>query len=281
MDGPEIPDALFREVVFAIDAGDPGALQRLLSAHPRLPRDRIDCGAGYFRRQHLLWFMAENPVGNGTLPENVAHVARTIVEAAKRQGVDSLREQPDGALGLVRSGRVARECGVPRGLIEVLVDAGAAPDCLTTALAHRELDAAERLLERGASLTLPAAVCTGRTDDVARLPPAASGEDRQLAPARAALDGLAGALAALIDRGVGLDACSPPGFHPHGTALHHAVDSGSLDAVKVLVEAGARLGARDRLRQETPLDWAESLRRVEIGTDLRAMGSGRRDGRPS
>jgi hypothetical protein len=43
--------------------------------------------------------------------------------------------------------------------------------------------------------------------------------------------------------GVDLNAYSPPGFHPHGTALHHAVDSGSLDAVKVLVEAGTEYSA--------------------------------------
>ena len=47
-------------------------------------------------------------------------------------------------------------------------------------------------------------------------------------------------LAILIDLGVDLNAYSPTGFHPHGTALHHALGSGSLDAVKVLVEAGAQ-----------------------------------------
>ncbi|HKV08430.1 MAG TPA: ankyrin repeat domain-containing protein, partial [Thermoanaerobaculia bacterium] len=41
------------------------------------------------------------------------------------------------------------------------------------------------------------------------------------------------------------------------TALHHAVSSGSLDAVKVLVEAGAELGTKDRAWNGTPLDWAE------------------------
>lgn len=39
--------------------------------------------------------------------------------------------------------------------------------------------------------------------------------------------------------------------------LHHAVHSGSLDAVKVLVDAGARVDPRDATYQKTPLDWAE------------------------
>jgi len=42
----------------------------------------------------------------------------------------------------------------------------------------------------------------------------------------------------------------------HASALHHAVWSGSLDAVKVLVEAGADLDRRDTLYDGTPLGWA-------------------------
>lgn len=39
--------------------------------------------------------------------------------------------------------------------------------------------------------------------------------------------------------------------------MHHAVWSGSLDAVKVLVEAGADLSRRDTIHDGTPLGWAE------------------------
>jgi ankyrin repeat protein len=123
--------------------------------------------------------------------------------------------------------------------------------------------------ERGARLTLLAAVCTGRMDDVARLARGASAGERQAALAGAALYGRAEALALLIDLGVDLNAYSPPGLHPHGTALHHAVDSGSLDAVKALVEAGAELRTKDRVYEGTPLDWAEHLRRTEIAAYLR------------
>ena len=270
-----IPDPLFREAVSALDAGDVSALERLLAAHPHLLRDRLDSGEGYFRQPYLLWFVAENPIRNGKLPGNIAQVTRTILEAAERQGVDSLQEQLDYALALVSSGRIAREHGVQRELIDVLLDAGASPGDLLAALAHRELDAAEHLLERGAKLTLLAAVCLERRDDVARLLPSASAEDRQLALAGAALNGRADILALLIDSGVDLNAYSPPGFHSHGTALHHAVDSGSLDAVKVLVEAGADLGTRDRTHQGTPLDWAEYLERREITAYLRETGASR------
>ena len=60
----------------------------------------------------------------------------------------------------------------------------------------------------------------------------------------------------MIEFGVDLNAYSTE-IYEHATALHHAVCSGSLDAVKVLVEAGAELGTRDKAHQSTPLGWAE------------------------
>jgi len=258
MDNPEILDPLFREAVSAIDASDVSALERLLSTHPRLVRDRLDYGDGYFRQAYLLWFVAENPIRNGKLPKNIAQVTRAIIQAAQREGVGNLQEQLDYTLGLVCTGRVARECGVQLELIDLLIDAGASPGGPPHgSIAHGELAAAERLIERGGELTLAAALCLERTEDIARLARTASAGDRQIALAAAALYGKAEALAMLIDLGVDLNAYSPDGFHSHATALHHAVWSGSLDAVKVLVEAGAELGTKDKIYQGTPLGWAE------------------------
>lgn len=271
-DNREIFGPLFREAVAAIDAGDVNTLERFLAAHPELVRDRLDdgeVGEAYFQRPYLLWFVAENPIRTGKLPQNIVQVTRAILEAAERQG--SLGEQIGYALALVCSGRVTRESGAQGELIDVLCDAGADPDgALVPALAHGEIAAAERLLAHGAGLTLLAAVCMGRADDVARLAPSASAEERQSAFAGAALYGRTQNLALLIDLGVDLNAYNPAGFHPHGTALHHAVNSGSLDAVKVLVEAGADLGTKDRIHQGTPLDWAEYLQRTEIAAYLGA-----------
>lgn len=270
MDKSEIPNPLFRDAVSAINAGDVSALERLLAIHPELVRDRLDYGEGYFRQPYLLWFVAENPIRQGRLPGNIVEVTRTILQAAERQQVESWQEQLDYALELVASGRVARECGAQGELLDLLAEAGADPDrALVPALAHHELAAAERLLDRGARLTLLAAVCAGRTDDVTRLLREASAEDRQAALAGAALYGQAPTLGLLIDRGVDLQAYSPTGLHPHGTALHHAVAAGSLGAVQVLVAAGAGLDTRDRIHQGTPLDWADHLGQPEIAAYLR------------
>ena len=108
----------------AIDAGDVPALRRLLDEHPEMVRERLsEPGAWlldplggtmprFFRHPWLLWFVAEDPVRNGTLPANIADAARTIIEAAKRAGVKSLRKQLDSALRLVSWSWIARECNV-------------------------------------------------------------------------------------------------------------------------------------------------------------------------
>ena len=141
--------------------------------------------------------MAENPIRNGTLPANIVEVTRVLLERGA--------EGRDYALALVVSGQVSRECGVQLDLIDVLVDAGADPNCLDPALAHRENAAAERLLERGARETLVASVCLGRPYDLADSTP----EERQVAFAGAALHGRVDALRELLTAGVKIDAFNP------------------------------------------------------------------------
>lgn len=268
----DLLDPLFREAVTAIDAGDMATLERLMAKHPRLLRDRLDTpgawlrdnvgGAldGFFQKPYLLWFVAEDPVRNGKLPRNIARVTRAIIQAAERAGVESLPEQLDCALQLVSWSWIARECGVQIELIDVLVDAGASPDGNPeNALVNGNFAAAEHLVQRGATLTLATALCLGRWGDVTRVADSASARDRQFALALAAHSGRADALRQVIDLGIDLNSPSPD-LYSHATALHHAVGSGSLEAVKVLVETGANLSTRDTLWNGTPLGWAEHYR---------------------
>lgn len=289
-------DALFRDAVAAIDAGDVATLQRLMAAHPRLVRDRLAApgawlcdrvGAaldGFFQRPYLLWFVAEDPVRNGALPGNVAEVARAIVDAERREGVESLQEQLDYALRLVAWSWIARECGVQLGLIDVLADAGASLDGRPDdALVNGNLDAARHLVARGAPLTLATALSLERWDDAARLAPDASASARQFAVVLAALNGRPDALARAI--ALGGDSNAPSAhLYAHATPLHHAVCSGSLDAVRVLVDAGADLDVRDTVWNATPLGWAgyyegqhardeRGGRYAEIGEYLRSQGA--------
>jgi hypothetical protein len=278
MDDVVVLDGLFREAVSLIDAGDVGALERLMAAHPSLVRDRLvspgtwlrdqvgDALEGFFRQPYLLWFVAEDPVRNGRLTGNIADAARAIIQAARRAEVDDLQDQLDYALRLVCWSWVARDCGVQIGLVDALLDAGASPDGRAlyegrygthaeSAIYNGNYAAAEHLLHRGAPLTLTTALCLGRWADADRLAAAAPLGERQDAFVQAALNGNAEALRRMLVLGVDPTTVSVRN-QSHGTALH-PVWSGRLDAVRVLVEAGADLSRRDTLHDGTPLDWAE------------------------
>ncbi len=108
----------------------------------------------------------------------------------------------------------------------------------------------------GAGLTLTPAVCLGRSDDIARLAKQATAAERQKALAAAAYNGRLDAIDTALALGADPDALNL-GLNPDATALHNAVCSGSLAAVRKLVEAGADLHAKDGPYGATPLEWAE------------------------
>lgn len=273
-------DSLFHEAVSAIDAGDLTTLERLLAEHPRLLSDRLEAPGSWLRdkvgdalnrffgKPYLLWFVAEDPVRNGTLPRNIAQLTRAIIAAAQREHVASLQEQLDYALQLVSWSWIARQRGVQIELIDALVDAGASPHGNPdNALVNGNLDAAEHLVERGATLTLATALSLGRWDDVTRLAEVSKPKEKQFGFVLAALNGKPEALRRMIDFGVDVNGPSES-LYSHGTPLHHAVCSGSREAVEVLVDAGARLNAVDTAWNGTPLGWAEYY-----------VGQHKRDGR--
>src|SRR5262245_31667645 len=112
------------------------------------------------------------------------------------------------------------------------------------------LPIAEALIAAGASvpdagLTLTAAVCLGRRDDAARLATDSDADEKQKCLAAAAYNGRLDAIDTAL--ALGADPNAPNvGLNPDAMALHNAVCSGSLAAVQTLVEAGARIDARDR-----------------------------------
>ena len=268
---------LFREAVAAIFAGDLATLEDLLERHPRLACERLEAsvwlrgaigpalggfragrlGPHRFTQPYLLWFMPGDEGRAGTLPENIAALTRVIIAAARRAGAASLQEQLDHALRLAASSDTASECGLQLELLDVLIGEGAAmqgaPD---DALVYGHAAAAAHLIARGAPLSLASALCLARWDDAARLAPGASESERRFAFVLAAANGRPEALRCMISLGADVNARSED-LHSEGTPLHHAVWSGSLEAVEVLVEAGADPGARDTFWNVPPLGWAE------------------------
>lgn len=265
---PGVSDRLFQAVT-AIDAGDLSTLERILASDPHIAVERLDADApwlraqagdaldGFFARPYLLWFVAEDPARRGTLPDNIVDIARAIIAAARTAGPATLREQLDYALRLVCWSGVAAARNVQLPLIDLLVDEGASPvDEVNNALVNGHARAAEHLLERGGRLTFAAAVCLGRWDDMDRMAAGATPVQRRFAFVLAALNGKAESLSRMLALGVDVNQPSDA-LYSHGTPLHHAVCSGSLDAVRVLVEAGADLERRDSAWSATPLGWAE------------------------
>jgi Ankyrin repeats (3 copies) len=261
-------DDLFRQAAEAIDAGDLATLNRLLADHPQLAQERLtkpgrwlrdqvgDAAGGFFKDPFLLWFVAEDPVRNRRLPRNIVDITNAIIDAARRTGAKNLQEQLDYALCLVAWSGVAADFGVQLPLIDALIDAGAAPAInANNALVNGHFAAAERILDRGGEVTLASALCLGRWEDVARLVPEANPVQRQFAFILAALTGRAEGVRRALDLGAEINEPSKA-LYSHATALHHAVCSGSLDTVKVLVDAGADTRAKDKVYGGTPLGWA-------------------------
>ena len=114
-------------------------------------------------------------------------------------------------------------------------------------------------------MTLTTAIGIESHDDIVRLLKSATAVDKKIALTAAAFLGKSEIIRSLIAAGTDVNGFleKSSGFHSHATALHQAVWSQSLEAVKLLVEAGASLDAKDRIYQGTPLDWANYLKRDE------------------
>jgi ankyrin repeat protein len=258
-------DVLFPEAVAAIDTGDLKALEELLEKSPHLASTRYSYPTeGYFKNPYLLWHVADNPIRIERLPANIVEITRFLVQLVKQLEADA-QFQLDYTLGLVATGRIPKECGVQIEMIDLLIDAGAKPGDGLGALAHGNTEAAKHLLKHGGQLTLPAAACLEMTDEVKKLAASADAEELVTALTAAAFYGKAEMISLLL--GMGAEPNGYPkdgtGFHSHATPLHQAISSGSLDAVRILVDAGADLNLKDKIYGGTPLDWAEHMQKEE------------------
>lgn len=250
----KIADPHFRQAVELLDAGNANALQSFLQAHPSVTKQRLSFeGGNYFQAPTLLEFIAENPTRNGRLPKNIVALARIILEAGAKHDQAGL----DSALSLVASSRVARENGVQETLIDLLCDYGADPHgAHYPAALYTEFNAVRALVRRGLPIDLLVATELNRSEDARSTVSHADTITRQKALAMAAQLGHTEILRVILDAGGDPGGYAPVGGHSHATPLHQAALGGHLEAVKLLVERGARTDMRDIHHGATPLDWA-------------------------
>jgi hypothetical protein len=261
-----IEDPAFRRAVALMDAGEEAGLAAHLAAYPDVAHRRVRFeGLNYFRNPGLLAFIAENPIRHGRLPPNIAAIAELILKAGGGDDEGVL----NATLGLVASGRIARESGLQDKLIRLLCRHGADPTgALQPALVHREMEAAQSLLACGARPGLAASAALGLEEEARRLLVSADPAERHLALANAAQHGHAGIVRLLLDAGEDPSRYNPEGAHSHSTPLHQAVWYGHEEVVRLLVECGARRDLRDTLFRGTPAEWAEHAGRTELAAWL-------------
>jgi ankyrin repeat protein len=234
----------------------------------------------------LLHYLAANGVEGyrQRSPKNAADVAGVLIEAgADPDALCSLYGGECTTLALLVSSSPPAAAGVQVPLLKVLIDSGASltptgqgnwTSPVITALVFGNRDAAEALVDRGAPIdTLAAAAGLGRIADVRRMLPAATTDDRHRALALAAQLGEVDAVALLLDAGEDPNRFNPPGTHAHTPPLHQAIAAGHLNAVKLLVDRGARLDIKDRIYHGTPLAWAIYCEQPRIAEYLRGRGA--------
>ena len=262
MKNEEINDAVFRAAVEAIDSGDLSTLRHLLETDPSLSNRRLDTPTeGYFAHPYLLWFVADNPIRHEKLPPNIVEVTQAIIDTLQPAGGDQYKYILNYTLGLVATGRIPKECRVQIPLMELLVSRGAQVGGKALGpIGQHNFEAAEWLLAKGADYGLAAAVGLDREEDVKRFAGNATAPELYVALVVAAFFGKADAMRLLLAAGADPNGSGTrddfAGFHSHATALHQAVYSGSLECVRLLVEAGASLDATDKVYSGTPLGWA-------------------------
>jgi peptide-methionine (S)-S-oxide reductase len=258
LDRPVIRDPSFRAAIDAIQSGDATTLSRLLDAEPRLLSERIrepDCyrdsgRSQYFLDPKLFWFVAFNPIPPKPMPPNMADIAAAMVA----RGI----EQADlnYTLGLVMTGRSAREHGLQIPLVKLLIEAGAtaAPEGMGGTLAHGETAVVEFLVGSGMAMTAPIAAGLGRTDALPDLLQGVSQAVKDEALDLAVINDRTGAVRLALEAGADPDRFMSQ--HRHSQPLHQAALHENVEVMEMLIAHGARLDVPDRLWGGTPLGWA-------------------------
>jgi ankyrin repeat protein len=265
-----IPDEDLRRAVRLADAGDARGLTSWLRSRPDVARRRLRLEpSGPLARVGLLELVASTFQRRRKAPSNVANVLQIVIKAGRHDRT---------ALGRALDAVVSRPWtdyeAQQRAAIRLLVGRGADPKgAMARAVFQGGFDAADELVRRGGPVDLVVAASVGRVADVRKMIPRASATELRRALALGAVNGQTEAVGLLLDSGLPPGAFNPRGFYEHSTPLHQAVWFDHPDTVRLLVERGADLAARDKVHDGTPLSWAVYGKRDRIARYLRSRGA--------
>lgn len=272
----------FEAAVEAVIDGDIDGLDRRLRDHPELISARSSRITPFDPPIHgatLLHYLAANGVEGyrQRSPANAVEVARLLLErGADPNALANCYGGEWTTMGLLVSSTPPALAGTQIGLIDTLIDYGAAIDgqTLITALSFRFQPAAEALVRRGAPVeSVAAAAGLGLAAETARLLPTADAPSLHLALALAAQLGHVETTRLLLQAGVDPNRYNPPRTHAHSTPLHQAALTGHEAVVRLLVAHGARVDMEDTIFHGTPLGWAEHAGQTAVANYLRSVVS--------
>jgi hypothetical protein len=251
------PVSRFEAAADAIVNGEIATLNRLLMEEPELIRTRST-------REHratLLHYISANGVEGfrQKTPKNAVGITEVLLKAGAE--VDAEANVYGGSattLGLVATSVHPERGGVQNALMQILLDYGSVMDhpraggndggAINSCLANGRPEAAVFLSSRGARLDLEGAAGVGRLNVVksffnedGSLKPSASIAQMQSGFIWASEYGHESVVEFLLDKGVDLRA----GENTGQTALHLAAHCGQLEMIKLLLERGAPLEAKN------------------------------------
>jgi ankyrin repeat protein len=269
---------------FAAEQGNM-AIVRLLVEHGA---DTVGAGTGHLLNVlgwAVCWDYAHNlEVAQYLLAHGAQHTIHTAValgdvDEIRRHAADieAVMDHTNRYRRPIHLAVIKKQLPALRALLDLGADMTATEASGLTALDQAALDDAaemvQLLLDRGALLTLPAAIALNRTADVERL---LAADPNALKPGgscatlivRASERGAVDAIRALIRAGASVNAPDTTltavddtrGYTP----LHAAAWNGRLEAVDVLLEHGANPNARDSKYCGTPAGWANYAGHMEV-----------------
>ncbi len=239
---------------FAADAivtGNASTLESMLREHPELVRAR----STRLHRATLLHYVGANGFENyrQKSPRNAVAIAKILLNAGADVDALAYIYGKSTTLGLVATSIHPKQAGVQMGLLETLLDHGAAIDgdngagnALIAALHNGRREAAEFLARRGAKLNLEGAAGVGWLDVVESFFDEHGGLKANVTKAQmesgflwACEYGRNSVVDLLLKKGLDLGTKANTGL----TGLHWAVVGGQLETIKLLLERGAPLEA--------------------------------------